>query len=107
MPIHIGYERLCLLMERQGKYASAIALANKVKCEKWQGTWEQKIKRCRVKISNQLYQIFKKKEKCGNFNVAIRIANVALNRELPGAWSGRVKRCQNKLKIQNRKTGKI
>jgi len=50
LPKHTGYERLCIIFHRQGKYEEVINLAIKAKQQGWAGTWDNRIKRAENKL---------------------------------------------------------
>jgi len=50
LPKHTGYERLCIIFHRQGKYEEVINLSIKAKKQGWAGSWDNRIKRAENKL---------------------------------------------------------
>jgi len=50
LPIHKGYELLCTIYERQGKFEECIKLMEQAKNQGWNGDWDNHIKRIRERI---------------------------------------------------------
>ena len=50
LPMHKGYEQLCVLYEKQSDFDSAIALAREAKQEGWAGEWDKRIERSQKKL---------------------------------------------------------
>lgn len=55
LPVHEGYDQLCIIYEKQAKYEEAIELAEKAKKQGWNGEypghWDDRIERCRKKLA--------------------------------------------------------
>lgn len=45
LPIHVGYEKLAIIFEKQGKIKEAISLCEKAKGEGWANDWDKRIER--------------------------------------------------------------
>ena len=48
--IHIGYNRLCIIREKQGNWQEVIRLAEQAKSEGWVGDWDKRIEKARKKL---------------------------------------------------------
>ena len=53
IPSHTGYEKLTILLEKERKYEEVIALCQKAQNEGWNGDWQKRIDRCKMKLSKQ------------------------------------------------------
>ncbi len=53
LPFHEGYVQLCIILDKQGKYEEAIALAQKAKSEGWNEDWDKRIERLKSKIAKK------------------------------------------------------
>ena len=55
LPVHEGYDQLCIIYERQGKFEDAIKIAEQAKKQGWNGEyaghWDDRIARCRKKLN--------------------------------------------------------
>lgn len=49
LPRHEGYDQLCVILEKQKKFDEAIKLAEQAKAQGWDGDWDKRIERCRMK----------------------------------------------------------
>lgn len=45
LPAHLGYKQLCIILEKEKRFADAILLAEKAKAEGWNGDWEKRIQK--------------------------------------------------------------
>ncbi len=52
LPLHEGYEQLCIIKEKQMKFEDTIKLAQQAKKQGWGGDWDSRIERCRKKIKS-------------------------------------------------------
>ncbi len=50
LPMHKGYEQLCVIYEKQGNFIEVISLAEEAKNEGWNGTWSKRIERNKQKL---------------------------------------------------------
>lgn len=50
LPVHRGYEKLCIIFEKQEQFEKAIELAKQAKKQGWNGDWDKRIERCEAKI---------------------------------------------------------
>ena len=50
LPAHEGYSQLCIIFEKQGKFAEAIRIAKQAKEQGWNDVWDKRINRCQKKI---------------------------------------------------------
>lgn len=54
LPVHEGYDQLCIIYEKQGRYEEAIKIAEQAKSQGWNGEypghWDDRIERCRKKM---------------------------------------------------------
>jgi len=50
LPVHEGYSQLCIIFEKQGKFAEAIRIARQAKEQGWNDDWDRRINRCQKKI---------------------------------------------------------
>lgn len=50
LPRHIGYQRLCIIYEKQKLYDEAIKLAKQAQAQGWDGDWEKRI----IRLEKQL-----------------------------------------------------
>ena len=50
MPLHLGYQQLCIILDKQGNYEEIISLAEKAKAEGWNGDWDKRIEKARKKL---------------------------------------------------------
>lgn len=50
LPSHPGYEQLCIIYEKEGKFEEAFALAQNAEKEGWNGDWEGRMKRLEKKM---------------------------------------------------------
>lgn len=50
LPSHTGYEQLCIIYEKEGKFKEAFALAQDAEKEGWNGDWESRMKRLEKKM---------------------------------------------------------
>src|SRR6202034_1675558 len=46
LPFHEGYEQLCIIYEKQGRFDEAIKLAKQGKGQGWGNNWDDRIERC-------------------------------------------------------------
>ena len=54
LPLHEGYEQLCIILEKQGQFDEAIKYAEQAKKQGWGGNWGGRIERCKKKIQKSL-----------------------------------------------------
>lgn len=50
LPRHEGYDQLCVILSKQGKYKEAIALASQAKSEGWNSNWDAIIERNQTRL---------------------------------------------------------
>ena len=50
LPFHEGYDQLCIIYEKQGKFEEVIQLAEQAKSQGWSGAWDSRIERAKKKI---------------------------------------------------------
>jgi hypothetical protein len=65
LPYHTGYERLAIIREKQRDYTEAIRLATQAKEQGWEGDWDKRIERCKVRIQNQEKRASRQPRKAG------------------------------------------
>ncbi|MFA5387427.1 MAG: hypothetical protein WC322_03450 [Candidatus Paceibacterota bacterium] len=53
LPFHEGYSQLCIILEKQGKFADAIKYAEQAKAQGWNDEWESRIAKCQKKMNKQ------------------------------------------------------
>lgn len=53
LPSHVGYNQLCVILEKQKNYDEVIRLAKKAKTQGWMGDWDKRIDRCMKKQKSQ------------------------------------------------------
>lgn len=53
LPLHEGYEQLCIIYEKQGKFEDVIKLAKKAKQQGWGSNWDSRIERCQKRLIKQ------------------------------------------------------
>jgi hypothetical protein len=51
LPCHVGYERLAIILEKDGKYAEAIDLCRRARDAGWNGDWDKRIPRCERRLA--------------------------------------------------------
>jgi hypothetical protein len=51
LPLHEGYQQLCIIYDKQGKYEEVVQLAEQAKKQGWGGDWDKRIEHSRRKIS--------------------------------------------------------
>jgi hypothetical protein len=51
LPSHKGYEQLAIILEKQKRWADAIALCQQAEAQGWNGGWRHRIERCQTKSS--------------------------------------------------------
>jgi len=51
LPAHYGYTQLCIIWEKQGRYAEVVQLCNQAKRQGWAGDWDNRIARCQKKLA--------------------------------------------------------
>jgi DNA-directed RNA polymerase subunit RPC12/RpoP len=49
LPSHVGYNQLCIILEKQKNYEEVIRLSKKAKEQGWMGDWDKRIERCMKK----------------------------------------------------------
>jgi hypothetical protein len=49
LPSHVGYNQLCIILEKQKNYEDTIRIARKAKEQGWAGEWDKRIERCMKK----------------------------------------------------------
>lgn len=49
LPLHEGYQQLCIIYEKQSKFEDMIKLAEQAKEEGWGGDWDNRIERAKKK----------------------------------------------------------
>jgi hypothetical protein len=49
LPVHEGYQQLCIILEKQKKIDEAIKLAEQARNQGWRGDWDRRIERYRKK----------------------------------------------------------
>lgn len=54
LPAHEGYEQLCIILEKEGKFGEAIKLAEQAKKQGWGGNWDGRVERCKKKLEKSL-----------------------------------------------------
>jgi len=54
LPAHEGYEQLCIILEKQGKFNEAIQFAEQAKKQGWSGAWDGRVERCKKKLEKSL-----------------------------------------------------
>jgi len=54
LPAHEGYEQLCIILEKQGKFDEAIKFAEQAKKQGWSGDWDGRVERCKKKLEKSL-----------------------------------------------------
>ena len=50
LPSHTGYEKLAIILDKQGSYQEAIKVCEQAKAEGWAGDWDRRIERCQTKL---------------------------------------------------------
>lgn len=50
-PMHVGFDQLAIVREKQGDFPGAIALAREAKSQGWAGEWDNRIARCEARIA--------------------------------------------------------
>lgn len=53
MPIHMGFQQLAIIREKERNYTEAIRLSADAMGQGWQGDWEKRIARCEKRLANQ------------------------------------------------------
>jgi hypothetical protein len=53
LPVHVGYQQLAIIREKQGDFESAINISRRACEEGWSGDWESRIERCKKKLAKQ------------------------------------------------------
>lgn len=55
LPVHEGYDQLCIIYEKQGKFQDVIRIAEQAKQQGWNGDyvghWDDRIERCKQKLN--------------------------------------------------------
>jgi hypothetical protein len=46
LPSHVGYNQLCIILEKQKNYEEVIHLAKQAEGQGWMGDWDKRIERC-------------------------------------------------------------
>ena len=54
LPAHEGYEQLCIILEKEGKFNEAIKFAEQAKKQGWGGNWDGRVERCKKKLEKSL-----------------------------------------------------
>ena len=54
LPMHAGYEQLCIILEKQRKFDEAIKYACLAKKQGWNGEWDRRVERCKKKLERSL-----------------------------------------------------
>jgi hypothetical protein len=54
LPAHEGYEQLCIILEKEGKFNEAIKFAEQAKKQGWSGAWDGRVERCKKKLEKSL-----------------------------------------------------
>jgi hypothetical protein len=53
VPRPLGFWQLAVILEKEGNYAEAIALATQASEQGWAGDWEKRIARCRQRLARR------------------------------------------------------
>lgn len=51
LPSHTGYEKLTIILDKQGRYQEAIKVCVQAEAEGWAGDWDKRIGRCQAKLN--------------------------------------------------------
>lgn len=51
LPAHVGYEQLAIILEKDTKFDEAIEICEKALNQGWNSNWQQRIDRCKKKIT--------------------------------------------------------
>jgi transcription termination factor NusB len=52
LPVHTGYQQLCIICEKQGFFDEVINIAEQAREEGWRGDWDSRIEKARKKLEN-------------------------------------------------------
>ena len=50
LPAHVGYQQLCIILEKQGRFSEASDLVRRARDQGWGGDWDRRLERLAKKV---------------------------------------------------------